>query len=114
MGHGADASLSLISWFKPSDVQTCGRIPRKAEMGKGGEKPDEFGHLAGIWSEGISAREFVLFARAPRGNLTGEEKGQGVSFVDGEVSRTGSQQQGCKWSISYALGGAKLFPNQWH
>lgn len=70
----------------------------------------DFGHLAGIWAEPISVRTYVMFC--PQSSRGRDIPG---NHLDVEVSRTGATMQpDCRWSISYALGSAKIDSQSWH
>jgi len=91
--RGDDKTLSMVVWMKPEYYN---------EGGSGAC----FGHLAGIWSEAVSVRQYVLFGSTCRGG--------GEHLNDAEVSRSGSNHPPCQWSISYALGSAHMDYNSWH
>ena len=96
--HGDNATLTVVAWIKPSPIYA-----------NSSRKPD-FGHIAGIWSEPISVRTYVMFC--PGSSRGGDFP---VSHLDVEVSRTGATMQpACRWSISYALGSAAIVPGAWH
>ena len=95
--HGDNATLSVVAWVRPAasmDNTTKG-----------------FGHVAGIWSEPISVRTYVMFCpQSGRGRL--DHPG---NHIDAEVSRTGATMQpACRWSVSYALGATPINSSSWH
>ena len=98
--HGDNATLSLVVWA---------RADMRFERGKATSGSLNFGHLAGIWSEPLGARRYVIFGRAPRGHPI-----NGSSHLDVEVSRTGINSPPCRWSISYAVGSAHVRYGDWN
>lgn len=95
--HGDDATMTMVGWMKPS--QDLDNQTRR-----------DFGHFAGIWSEAISVRTFVMFC--PQNSRGRDIPG---NHLDVEISRTGATMQpACRWSISYALGSAKIDSDSWH
>jgi hypothetical protein len=92
-----DTTLTMVAWIKPSQ-----RLDNETHY--------DFGHFAGIWSEAISVRTFVMFC--PQSSRGRDIPG---NHLDVEVSRTGATMQpACRWSISYALGSAKIDSDSWH
>jgi len=90
--RGDSKTLSMVAWMK-ADPQNENHH-------------DCFGHLAGIWSEAVSFRQYVLFGSKCRA---------GDKYLnDAEVSRTGTSHSPCQWSISYAIGAAHLDYSSWH
>ena len=70
--HGDNATLTMVAWVKP-DSQYYGN--QSVRHG--------FGHIAGIWSEPISVRTYVMFSpQSARGTQPGFP---GVSHLDVEV-----------------------------
>ena len=90
--HGDNATLSMVAWMKADPRLRNAKGPSMS-----------YGHLCGIWSEPMSARRYVIFARSPRGQPC-----RGCTAMDVEVSRTGCSEPPCEWSISYALGSANI------
>ena len=71
--HGDNATLTMVAWVKP-DARYYGN--QSARHG--------FGHVAGIWSEPISVRTYVMFSpQSGRGTLPGFP---GVNHLDVEVA----------------------------
>jgi hypothetical protein len=98
--HGDNATLTVVAWLKPSSYYA-----------NSSHRPD-FGHVAGIWSEAINVRTYVMFCPS---SSRGGEKPWNVSHLDAEISRTGgTMQPACRWSTSYALGSAAIVPGAWH
>jgi hypothetical protein len=99
---GDNATLTLVAWVKPSEALD------------NTSRGYDFGHFAGIWSEPISVRTYVMFCpassrgREPNGTSTG-------GHLDVEISRTGATMQPyCRWSVSYALGASPINHTTWH
>ena len=99
---GDNATMTMVAWVKPSEALD------NTSHGY------DFGHFAGIWSEPISVRTYVMFCpassrgREPNGTYTG-------GHLDVEISRTGATMQpDCRWSVSYALGAAQINHTTWH
>jgi hypothetical protein len=97
--HGDNSTLTVVAWIKPDRQHYTNSTTR----------PD-FGHVAGIWSEPIGVRTYVMFC--PGSSRGGDYP---VGYLDAEISRTGATMQpDCRWSISYALGAAPIVPGAWH
>ena len=96
--HGDNATLSVVVWMK-ADTRFQNATDHSAN----------FGHLAGIWSEPLNARRYVVFGRNPRGKPC-----ETCTSLDVEVSRTGASIPPCRWSISYAVGSANVTYEEWH
>lgn len=98
--HGDNATLTMVAWLKPG-----GNLDNTSQY--------DFGHFAGIWSEPLSVRTYVMFCPA---SSRGVDPAVGqVPHLDAEVSRTGATMQpSCRWSISYALGATPINHSSWH
>ena len=96
--HGDNATLSVVVWMKADSRFVNATGPST-----------NFGHLAGIWSEPYEARRYVVFGRNPRGKPCPT-----CTSLDVEVSRTGTSEPPCRWSISYAVGSANVTFEEWH
>jgi hypothetical protein len=95
--HGDNATLSMVAWVKPSHALD-------------NRTTSDFGHLAGIWSEPISVRTYVMFT--PSSSRGRDFPG---NHIDAEISRTGgTMQPACRWSTSYALGATSINSSSWY